>query len=580
MNLLLGSKSVLGILPAMYDDVVLRYIALWTFVCGASLVWVVLHLRRNATFRKTVCDCDDLQVRLKNILHHSRDVLYSIDIDKNQFIYLSPSCFSISGYTPKEIQKMGWDRLLQHVHPDDKEEVLRLAGSLGWNGSEKEWQGVVEYRLLHKDGQYRSVSDHLHVVYGPSGSAKYVSGSLREVTQIARLEESLHILERRFHDSQKMAGLGLLASGIAHDFNNLMTVVLGNTELALIDQANSPTEMLEEIKRTTLRAAELANQMLVYSGKTTVQIDRINLSSVVKEMASLLDISISKKVNIEYCLAENPPLIEGDVSQVRQITMNLITNASEAIGDCEGVIAISIHEVNLRPGDLKGVLPEGQVLQGRYIQLEVSDTGDGMSPETLSRIFDPMFTTKITGRGLGLASLLNAVQRHRGAVTVESEEGAGTVFRVYFPAQLSDDIEESIEFDDLGEVWKGYGTVLISDDEEAILEVTRSLLERIGFRVITAADGVETVDRYMENAEDITLLLIDLNMPRLNGLESVQRIRHIKPNLPVLFMSGYPCEKEIQRLLDQPRIDFLKKPFLSRDLIEGIRKVMEPVKSE
>jgi len=559
----------------MYNDVTLHYVALWTFVCGAALVWVVMHLRRNAHIRKSVLDCRVLATRLKNILQHSRAAIYSVDLKSGRFNYLSPACFSLTGYTAGELEKTGLSGLLEHVHPEDKEKVLRLIETLRHREKEREWLGLVELRFRHRDGQYRSLSDHLHVSYDSSGEAVTLSGSVREVTQITHLEESMRILERKFQDSQKMAGLGLLASGIAHDFNNLMTVVLGNAELALLDCGGSDDGVLDEIKRTTLRAAELANQMLVYTGKTTVVVDNINLSSVVKEMGSLLDVSISKKVNIQYCLTDDLPPIRGDISQIRQVAMNLITNASEAVGDHSGVIAISIHEVNLRVGELKNIFPPGHVLEGPYVQLEVSDTGDGMSEETLQKIFDPLFTTKVTGRGLGLASLLNAVQRHNGAVEVKSEVGQGTVFRIYFPVEESATDVAVTDVPELDGEWHGFGTVLIADDEEAIRDITTSLLERLGFQVITAADGFETVDLYTEHAEEISVLLMDINMPRLNGMEATLRIRHINPKVPVLFMSGYPREQVMDRFGQQPHTDFIKKPFQSAELAAAVRNVVE-----
>ena len=564
-----------AVMRVMYNDVTFHYMALWTFVCGAALVWLVMHLRRNAHFRRNVYENEKLQLDQKNILQHSREVLYKYDLGEQRFAYLSPACFSLTGYSAKELNQMGPQGFLKQIHPDDRDQMMRLAGKLRQGYGKPEWQGVVEYRFMHKDQQYRSMSDHVAVQYDTFGDAQFLSGSVRDVTQISRLEESLRILERKFHESQKMAGLGLLASGIAHDFNNLMTVVLGNTELALMDKGGSDGGSLDEIKRTTLRAAELANQMLVYAGKTTLVVSSIDLSSVVREMGALLDVSISKKVKIEYCLAEELPSIRGDVSQIRQVAMNLITNASEAIGDRQGVIAINIHDKSLRPGELEDVYPPGNMAGGQYVLLEVSDTGCGMDERTLGRIFDPQFTTKVSGRGLGLASLLNAVQRHNGAVEVKSTVGRGTVFRVYFPVEerlddaLSDDSPDEVE------AWRGYGTALIADDEEAILDITESLLKRLGFRVITAADGLAAVDLYAEHAGDITLVLMDINMPGINGIEAAQKIRHMSPKVPIVFMSGYPRQEVMDRFGPQPHTEFIKKPFESATLSMSIRTAME-----
>ena len=563
-------------MKVMHNDATLP-LALSTFICGAVLVWLAMYLRRNASVRKTTDNYEQSQsqTQLKDLLQHSREALYKFDFTTGQFEYLSPACLSLTGYVAEELKQMGLNELLQCVHPEDQEKIFRLMTELRRQSKEREWQGVVEYRFMHRDGQYRSLSDHLHVIYDSFGEARFMGGSVRDVTPAARLEESLRVLERKFHESQKMAGLGLLSSGIAHDFNNLMTVVLGNAELALQEKDGVASGPLDEIKKTSLRAAELANQMLVYTGKTTLVVSSINLSSVVREMGALLDVSLSKKVGIKYCLSEDIPLIRGDVSQIRQVAMNLITNASEAIGDRQGVIAIDIHEVYLRPGEVENMYPAGSLMPGQHVLLEVSDTGIGMDEETLNRIFDPQFTTKVTGRGLGLASLLNAVQRHNGAVQVESKIGEGTVFRVYFPVEERAAEEVSGAPLDSYENWNGYGVALIADDEEAIRAITTILLERRGFEVISAADGLETVELYTRNAEDITFLLLDINMPGLNGLEAALRIRHINPNVPILFMSGYPREEVMERFEDKEHTDFIKKPFEIVALTQAIRSVME-----
>ena len=574
LNAFLQSSCGLAVMKMMHNDATLP-LALLMFVCGAVLVWLAMCLRRNADRRKNSDDCDPSQTQLKEILQHSRAALYKFDFTTGQFEYLSPACFSLTGYVAEELKQMGLNELLQSVHPEDQENIFRLMTELRRKSKEREWQGVVEYRFMHRDGQYRSLSDHLCVVYDSSGEASVVSGSVRDVTQVARLEGSLRVLERKFHESQKMAGLGLLSSGIAHDFNNLMTVVLGNAELALQEKGGIASGPLDEIKKTSLRAAELANQMLVYTGKTTLVVSSINLSAVVREMGALLDVSISKKAEIKYCLSEDIPFIRGDVSQIRQVAMNLITNASEAIGDHQGVIAIDIHEVYLRPGEVEDMYPSGSVVPGQHVLLEVSDTGVGMDEQTLNRIFDPQFTTKVTGRGLGLASLLNAVQRHNGAVEVESHVGKGTVFRVYFPVEERVEEEVSGAPTHSSENWSGYGMALIADDEEAIRSITTTLLERRGFEVISAADGQEAVDLYTQHAEDVTFLLLDINMPGLNGLEAALRIRHINPNVPILFMSGYPREEVMERFEDKEHTDFIKKPFEIVALTKTIRSVME-----
>lgn len=557
----------------------MRLAATLILVLVAALIWAVTRLKRNERIRQAVCDGEQNRARVRSILQHSREILFGFDLCKERFDYLSPSCLSLTGYTVQELEDMGPRELLGRLHPEDLEKIYRMIEQLRKNTKEREWLGLVDYRFAHRDGQYRSFSDHLHVMYDENGCAVYLSGSARDVTQLIHLEESMRVLEKKFYDSQKMAGLGLLASGIAHDFNNLMTVVLGNAELALLECGGSDGSVLDEIKKTSLRAAELANQMLVYTGKTGQVVSNIDLSAVVKEMGSLLDVSISKKVTIQYRLAKNVPRIRGDVSQIRQVAMNLITNASEAIGDRPGVIAVSIREVKLRAGELEKTIPPGGLPAGRYVRLEVSDTGAGMNEETMQKIFDPMFTTKITGRGLGLASLLNVVQRHNGVVEVKSQPGRGSEFLIYFPAEVGaedagiEDTQESVN------EWRGCGTALVVDDEKAIRNIAAALLQRFGFRVITASDGLEAVEAYAGNVGEITLLLMDLNMPRLNGLEAAERIRQLNPNVPVLFMSGYSREQVMERFGPQPHTDFIKKPFQSSELLAGVRSIIETQRS-
>ena len=556
-------------------DIQLRYMALWLFVCGAALVWGGVFLRRSLTIRRIKARSELLESRFREVLQHSREALYSYNLQTGSFEYISPAFLRMMGMSHAEIDALSPGELPDRIHPDDLERIREMIRKLSDGAANGEWSGVVEYRLMHRDGNYHSVNDSMHVRYDASGKASVVCGAVAEITKVTLLEDSLRALEQKFQESQKMAGLGLLASGIAHDFNNLMTVILGNAELALLDCDGEGDEVLDEIKRTALRAAELATQMLVYTGKTTMVISSINLSRVVHEMAALLDVSISKKVQIEYCLNDHVQSIRGDVSQVRQVAMNLITNASDAIGDRPGVIAISINEVSLRPGELEDVFPAGSSPEGKYIRLEVSDTGCGMDESTRQKIFNPQFTTKVTGRGLGLAALLNAVERHNGAVEVKSEVGAGTVFRVYFPVEEKVEEFEVAELKDADDSWRGYGMALIADDEEAVLDVTAALLKRLGFRVLMASDGLEAVDLYSEYAGEVTFLLMDVNMPNLNGIEAVQRIRHINPSVPVLFMSGYPRDDVLSRFEQMPRIGFIKKPFRNTGLGRAVRSVLE-----
>ena len=268
---------------------------------------------------------------------------------------------------------------------------------------------------------------------------------ISDITERKQAEEQKQTLERRLQQAQKLETLGVLAGGIAHDFNNLLMVILGNTELALfrLSPMSPARDNLQEIEKASDRAAELVNQMLAYSGRGRFVVEPININELVQEMAHLLEISISKKVVLNYHFAENLPTFDGDVTQIRQIIMNLITNASEAIGDNSGFIALStgamdcdhayLNDVNeVLQASLDEPLPEGI-----YTYLEVADTGCGMNAETVEKIFDPFFTTKFTGRGLGMSTVLGIMRGHKGALKIHSEIGKGTTFKVFFSRPLN-----------------------------------------------------------------------------------------------------------------------------------------------
>ncbi|MCU0858145.1 MAG: PAS domain-containing protein, partial [Pontiellaceae bacterium] len=270
-----AAPSGVAVFPLACEGVAWKSGLLWVSVMGMVLFWAVFHMKRNARIRRGDCDCEQLRTRVSTVLKYSRDVLFGFDLRTGTFDYLSPSCLSLTGYTADEMTAMGPQEFLKRLHPEDESKIQKLIVQLSRNGKDCEWFGAVDYRFLHHDGEYRSFNDHLHVVYGKDGKAAFLYGSIRDMTASTQLEESMRALEKKFHDSQKMAGLGLLASEVAHDFNNLMTVILGNTELSLLEYDGSDGGVLDEIKRTTLRAAELANQMLIYAGKTSLEVGSV-----------------------------------------------------------------------------------------------------------------------------------------------------------------------------------------------------------------------------------------------------------------------------------------------------------------
>jgi PAS domain S-box-containing protein len=405
-----------------------------------------------------------------------------------------------------------------------------------------------------------------------------------EIAEHKQAVEVKMALERQVQQAQKLESLGVLAGGIAHDFNNLLMAILGNADLALDELSPmSPSRgNLQAIVVASKRAAELVKQMLAYSGKGRFVVEPIDAGGLIEEISHLLEVSISKKAVLKYNLAENLPTFDGDVTQIRQVIMNLMINASEAIGDKSGGIALStgamdcdrayLDDVNevLRAG-LDEMLPEGV-----YTYFEVADTGCGMDAETIEKVFDPFFTTKFTGRGLGMSAVLGIVRGHKGTLKIYSEVGKGTTFKVFFPANEMPDNDLAVRSKDEAEEkdWRGSGTVLIADDEETVCAVGKQMLERMGFSVLTAPDGREALKVFREHADEIVCVLLDLTMPHMDGEEAFRAIRRLHPGVTVMLCSGYNEQDATQRFAGKGLAGFIQKPYNMAALREKLTQVL------
>ena len=393
----------------------------------------------------------------------------------------------------------------------------------------------------------------------------------------ARKEEFQRALERQMQQAQKLESLGVLAGGIAHDFNNLLMAILGHADLALQDLAPlSPArDSLVEIERASRRAADLCKQMLAYSGRGRFIIENINLRELIHEMVHLLKTSISKKAVLNLDLEHDIPSINGDATQIRQVVMNLITNASDALADNLGVIslrtAVSLRETETRlPFSLGEYLPPGL-----YVELCVCDTGCGMDKETLAKIFDPFFTTKFTGRGLGLAAVLGIVRGHHGGLDVQSEIGKGTSFSILFPAFDAATPGEAVEKKKPEAAAPGSpATVLIVDDEETVRVLTGKMLERSGYSVLMAANGSEALAVYREKMPAINCVLLDLTMPDMDGEETFNELKKIDPRVRVLMTSGYTSLEVEERFVGSTLAGFIEKPYRMETLLAALARVL------
>lgn len=381
-------------------------------------------------------------------------------------------------------------------------------------------------------------------------------------------------LEQRLRESQKLESIGLLAGGVAHDFNNLLTGILGNASLALDELApvDPVRPILENVILASERAAHLTRQLLAYSGKGRFIIQPINLSELVREIGSLLRLTIPKKVHLRLDLDDKLPPVEADSSQIQQLIMNLVLNGAEAIGDGIGAVVVTTGVREVDETYTQSALRD-DLAPGKYVYLEVHDTGCGMDEQTKARIFDPFFTTKFTGRGLGLAAALGIVRGHKGDIKVYSTPGRGSTFKILLPAAAGTYVQPEREV--LRQELRGQGTVLIVDDEDIVLKTGKVALERYGYTVLTAANGLEALELFREASAEILLVLLDMTMPVMSGEETLAELARIRPDVRVVVSSGYNELEAVRRFSGGGVAAFIQKPYTSAQLAAKVKAVLE-----
>jgi PAS domain S-box-containing protein len=395
----------------------------------------------------------------------------------------------------------------------------------------------------------------------------------RDITERVKAEEERRQLEEKLLQGQKLESLGILAGGIAHDFNNILMAVIGHSDLAQkrLPAESRVQEHLQQIHLAADKAADLANQMLAYSGKGKFVIEALQFSRLIKEMEHILAVSIKKNIHIRYDLPPQLPRIEADATQMRQIIMNLVINASDAIGDKNGVIAVTSGAMYCDRRYLQETWIDEDLPAGPYAYVEVADTGCGMSPETVERIFDPFYSTKFTGRGLGMAAVLGIVRGHKGAVKIYTEIGKGSTIKVLFPTgTLSEPRrEDRVTLPKL----EASGTVLLVDDEEAVRSIGSEMLGEFGFTVITAVNGQQALEIFSQRHQEIRFILLDLTMPEMDGEVAFRSFRQIDPAVRVIICSGYNEQEVAQKFVGKGLSGFLKKPYSLEKLGQAIQKL-------
>ena len=464
---------------------------------------------------------------------------------------------------------LGYDLNLFHTREQMQEQVYPLLNQVRELGS---FNGEVEHR--RRDGSTFPTWMTVNLLRDLEGEAVGIVAIARDITQRRRSEAEQLQLETRLQQAAKLESLGDFAAGIAHDYNNLLTGVMVHADLALRDvAADLPAhEKILQIARTAERAADLSDQLLVFAGEDEPELAIRPLNDLLSALEPQLRERLPRDIMLQFQLKKGLPPVSVDAAQLRRVVLRLVANAADAIGAGEGVITLRTSKVVAEADYFRGAQPSEERPAGEYVFFEVSDSGVGIDEEMRGRIFDPFFSTKSQGRGLGLATALGIVGAHRGAIKLYSEPGRGSTFEVLFPASNE---REVVARPRATEAWRGGGTILVVDDEALVLEVTQEILESRGFAVLTASGGSEALELFARHRADVVAVVLDMTMPEMDGEEVFRRLRQIDPRAPVVMMSGYSRKKVPRRILDSGLGGFLHKPFRPQDLIDKLREMLE-----
>lgn len=464
---------------------------------------------------------------------------------------------------------------LAFVHPEDiakaalaREEAL-AAGQRNFS---------YEFRVQAGDGEWRWVQVKGKVLeLNADGTAQRAAGTMTDITEAKRAQIEREEVQRKVLEAQRLEGVGLLAGGVAHDFNNLLTVIIGNIGLARIDHTaqGALPRYLDQIESAARRAANMCRQLLASAGRATIQLEAVDLNNAITDTLQLINPSIPAKVEVQLELMPHLVAVEADATQIRQIIMNLVLNAAEAIGEGKG--RITIRTATLPPVAESGedIIQAPRDAELKQVCLTISDTGAGMKPEVKRRIFEPFFTTKFTGRGLGLAASIGLVRSFGGGLFLKSEEGRGTTFRLFFPFSARTDKTLAPESEMHAAMpLSGSARIMVVDDEPAVLAVAAAVLASVGYDVVRARDAVEALEQFRRRPEDFDAVLIDLTMPHKDGATLLAELRAIRPRLRAMMMSGFSAEHVLARLPRTNPPPILRKPFNGDELILAMQDLL------
>lgn len=514
--------------------------------------------------------CEE-EERYRAVVEQSRDAIFLVDYGTLRILETNPALRNMIGYEADELHQMRLYDFLDHEQDEINTNIERIIHT--------GYSDLGERKYRHKNGTIIHVHVRVSRIHFHDTEALCIVA--HDITERKKSEKARRDMELRLQQTQKMESLAVMAGGIAHDFNNLLSAIIGNASLALLkqDAGDSVQEFLERIEKSARRASELSRQLLAYAGKTEFIIKPLNLTALVREMTNILRVSISKKARIEFNLDDTIPAIDADQTQIRQIIMNLLINASEALPDGKGTITISTGTTRLHSKDLSKLMLAESIIPGDYVFLELSDSGCGISPKVRKKIFDPYYSTKEGGRGLGLASVLGIVRGHKGAIGLHSEPGKGTSFKIIFHISRHAAAEEHITSPPNHYSTTGQGRVLLIDEEKTTRRTTKEMLQQLGFEVLTASQEDKALRLLKRFKDTIHVIILDQTRSHKSCTELLAEFNAIQNNLPVII-SSTDADSRYRRLVNDKRIaGFLHKPYSFEQFAEVIDTVIPAIKT-
>ncbi|MGD9351179.1 MAG: PAS domain S-box protein, partial [Desulfobacterales bacterium] len=506
------------------------------------------------------------EARYRQLLNHAPSGIYEIDVTNGKFVSVNDVMCEYTGYTRHELLSMNaLDILTEEGQKKTLERFEKVQKG-------EKVPASVEYQIKTKNGRELWGLLNTKFLHDAQGRPTRVLVVAHDITEQKQSQEEKKNLEYQLQQAQKMEAIGTLAGGIAHDFNNILSVIIGYTELILMN-AHVDSEVrqnLKEIFSASKHARDMVKQILAFSRQNKQERKPIQVAHIVKEALKMLRASLPATISIQQKLEKNTGIIEADPTQIHQVLMNLCTNAAHAIDEKDGELEISLANIDL---DIHAAAEIPDLYPGSFLKLSVRDTGDGIAPEALPQIFNPYFTTKEKGEGtgLGLAVVQGIIKSLNGAITVDSEVGKGSTFHVYLPTIKRELAKEEEMPKPLP---MGYERILFVDDEQPLVEIGKQMLERLGYKVDTRTSSIEALNLFKADPNRFDLVITDIVMPNMTGDKLADEMMGIRPDIPIVLCTGYSEKFTRQQASEMGINTFLMKPLVMQDLAGTVRQAL------